>query len=261
MISTNTHNPFKYLFIATVLLSLHGNTLQAQVNTETMRKFKLREGVSTSVNFNHQISQGNSDFIIYKAQVRLDYLKKIYHTFFISSFKHGEQDDKQFLNKGFLHWRGLRLINDCLSAELFAQLESDDFINLKRRKLIGSGFRIRTFNRDDRANLFIGIGVMREQEKYSDPMEVTKNLFRSTNYVSGKFLINELVDFFLISYYQVAVNSITDFRILMDCGLTIKLWKKISLDVKVEYRYDNEPLPQIKDYDINITNGIGFSFD
>ena len=56
------------------------------------------------------------------------------------------------------------------------------------------------------------------------------------------------------------MGELSDFRILLDGGLTIKLWKAISLIVSMDSRYDNEPLSGIKKHDLQFTNGLQIQF-
>ncbi len=228
----------------------------AQVNTEAMRKSDLKPGLTSTNTFNIQMAKGNSDYFIYYGQFRLDYLKGTHHVFSIVNLKRGEQKKHKFINKGFIHLRFVRSFNSVFYGEIFGQLEYNDFIKLRKRQLLGSGIRIRALNNPKIGDFFIGIGMMREIEEYTIASEGTKSLWRSTNYLAGNVKLNQSVNFFAMGYYQVAVSSIDDFRILADSGFSFKISKYLIFSTKIHYRFDNEPLPNIKKGDLNILNSI-----
>ncbi|MBN2012004.1 DUF481 domain-containing protein [candidate division KSB1 bacterium] len=247
------------LMTFTILLFVSTSAF-AQVNTEAMRNTALKGGFAYALSFNQQFARGNSDYSIYKSSGRIDFLHKKYHTFLIGNFKWGKQQDTKFINKGFVHGRIVFQVKDWLAPESFAQIEYDDFIRLKRRQLIGAGLRWKVWGQKKDAGWHMGTGFMRELEEYTVATEGTKALFRSTNYISGKLKLNEVAEWNLIVYYQVDVGHISDFRILVDSGLTIKLWKAVSLTINFESRDDNEPLPDVKKQDMLLTNGLQIKF-
>lgn len=232
----------------------------AQVNTEAMRKSELKAGLTSTNSLNIQLTKGNSDYLIYKGQIRLDYINGKFHFFAISNLKRGEQKNKKFINKGFIHLRGVRSLSNKISTEVFAQVEYDDFIKLKRRKLGGIGLRILGFQKPGLVTIHLGIGAMKEIETYTVVTEGKKDLLRSTNYLTANFSLNKIVDFFATGYYQLDVQSTSDYRILFDGGLAIKLFKNLIFSANVGYRFDNEPMPGIKTYDVNLINGISLRF-
>ncbi|MDP8241302.1 MAG: DUF481 domain-containing protein [Candidatus Hatepunaea meridiana] len=64
----------------------------------------------------------------------------------------------------------------------------------------------------------------------------------------------------LTGYFQPDINNPSDFRILVNSELEIKLSETFSFTAEVKYRHDSEPPQGLKDYDINISNGISFTF-
>ncbi len=245
------------IFLFAIIISTN---ISAQVNTEAMRKSELKEGLTSTNSFNIQLTKGNSDYVIYKGHVRLDFIKGRYHTFVISNLKHGEQKNKKFINKGFIHLRGVRSFNKKFSGEIFGQIEYDDFIKLKRRNLGGAGLRILGIQKPDVITIHVGTGAMKEIETYTVSTAGKKDLIRSTNYLTVNFSLNKIVDLYVTGYYQVDVQSFSDYRILFDGGLSIKLFKNLTFTTNVAYRFDNEPLPNIKTYDVNLLNGISLRF-
>ena len=246
-----------FIFLLSCMISANSS---AQVNTEAMRKSELKQGFTSTNSFNIQMTKGNSDYVIYKGQIRFDYIKGKYHSFTISNIKQGEKENKKFINKGFIHLRCVRSFNKTISAEIFGQIEYDDFIKLKGRKLGGAGLRLLGMQKPGIITIHVGVGAMKEIEKYTVTSEGEKDLVRSTNYLTANLSLNKIVDLFATGYYQVDVQSFSDYRILFDGGFSIKAFKNLIFTTNIAYRFDNEPLPGIKTYDINLLNGISLRF-
>lgn len=247
------------LFFMNLLLFLQNSSF-AQVNTEALRKSEIRQGFSMASGLNLEMAKGNSDYFKYNTQLRFDYKRPQYHSFLVFDLKKAEQEKKLFVNKGFMHGRIVRAFSDKIAAEIFGQLEFDDFIKLKERKLGGLGARIQVKQIPKKIGLFVGAGIMRELENYSNPMVGSKSLFRSTNYLTGWYNHNSIISMSFTGYYQPDIKNNSDYRVLCQAGLAVKLFANFSLTTSLEYRFDNEPLYDIKKYDLGISNGIALSF-
>lgn len=206
------------------------------------------------------MAKGNSDYLTWDAQLRFDFKHRMYHTFLVVEIKQGEQHEERFLNKGFMHGRAVRTFSPGVAAEVFAQIEYDGFIKLRERKLAGAGARIRLLKTKTRVSIFLGAGFMREHELYSNPLVRSKLLSRSSNYMTGRYKFDSIFSFSFTSYYQPDVKQFSDYRILVQSGFSVKLAKNFSLNTSLEYRFDNEPMTDIKKYDVGITNGITARF-
>jgi len=245
---------------AALILLLSISNLFAQVDTEAMRKSEFKEGLTGTGSFNANIVQGNMEFFILETQLRFDYRKNKYHTFLIGNMIYGKLDSDKFIDKGFIHARLVRSLNSRIGVEAFAQSEFNDFLNINRRQLAGGGLRLLLLRSGDRLTLHLGIAAIYEGEDYTDPAEEDKYLIRSTNYLTGKLNINESVTYSITGYFQPDTKDPSDFRILVNTELGVKLSKMFSFTAKVQFRHDSEPLRGLKDYDISISNGISFTF-
>ena len=104
-------------------------------------------------------------------------------------------------------------ISSNLYIELFSQFGFNDFLLMKNRKLYGSGLRYKVIS-NDKLNAFVGIGGMKEDEKYSLKTENFKSLFRSTNYFTWSINISENAILNNTAYYQLDTSKPKDHRIL-----------------------------------------------
>lgn len=252
------------LMIAVVVLSL--GTAWGQVNTERLRRGGITEGWHNSVSFDLGYVSGNSNFLKLNSGFRTDFKAGDYYTFGVVNFQRGREAGQIFLNKGFAHVRGSRAFTPVISGEVFLQKEFNDFILLNDRNLVGGGARLRLLSGATGEEsglplqLYLGIGFMWENEVLDTTPLTETNLLRSTNYVSTTWTGNEVMTFGLVGYYQIAVSDGHDYRLLLDGSLGFQVTQTFTFRMVLNYRYDNEPPPGIKNYDLELSNGFQFDF-
>lgn len=254
----------KYMSLYWILFSfLLSSTALAQVNTETLRKVEMQNGWHGMLSTSLGLQSGNSEYLQFKSSVRVDYLHDKYYSFLVFNYHRGSQAKELFVNKAFVHLRGTYAFYKNLILEVFGQTEFDDFIKLKDRNLLGSGLRIRIFKTDkfpnEKSNLhfFLGLGGMWEKEELDDRQTVITEIFRSTNYISFYWKIDERVTFNFINYYQRSLNDFKrNYRILLESNLGFYLTQSIIFTASIKYRFDSLPPSGVKNYDFELNNGI-----
>lgn len=240
-------------------------SLFAQVNTEALRKATLDAGIHPMLQMDIGYQSGNSEYLLLKGELRVDYLKNKSNLFLIANYQRGTQGSEAFLNRGFLHLRGMHHLQPFFSPEIFIQREFNDFTNLSERNLIGSGLRIRTFkwtsvpDSSKKILLFIGIGGMWEQELISGP-DPDENQFRSTNYLSFYMQVNDGIQLKSICYFQISSSDAKDYRVLADNSLEFRFIQNLTFRTSLNLRYDHEPPLGIKKHDLEISNGFKWWF-
>jgi putative salt-induced outer membrane protein YdiY len=255
---------FYLIFLSITFLFLFPCQAFAQINIETLRKTDQDEGFHLDIKTDVGILAGNSNARQLSGSIRPDYCKDVYHLFLIAEGSRGDADNNLYKNKGFVHVRGQRSITELVAFEAFSQEEFNDFINLEERTLYGAGTRISPFTsladekKDSDFTLHLGVGLMWETERYKDDDDTY--LLRSTNYLSGKWEIHERLLFSATTYYQVDTNYAADFRIIVDGSFVVDITEKLKLTLSVNYRFDNKPPQDIKNFDIEITNGLAVFF-
>lgn len=239
-------------------------TAFAQINIETLRKTGLEEGFHLDIATEVGILAGNSNARQVSGSLRPDYAWDAYHLFLVAEGSRADVDNDLYKNKGFVHLRGKRSLTDIVAVEAFNQEEFNDFINLEERTLFGGGARLSPFasstaeKKDSDFTLHLGLGLMWEVERYKDDEDTY--LLRSTNYLSGKWKIFERLLFSATTYYQVDTNRAADFRVIFDGSFVVDITEKFKFTLKINYRYDNEPSEDVRNYDLEINNGIAYLF-
>ncbi len=250
--------------------------LNAQINTEAMRKEKLDPGLHLSLGGTVGYVDGNTSVFQNRSNVRLDYARDWGYTFLVANYKMSSKDDQLFINKGFLHLRGVKPLSALLAGEVFAQQEFNEFIKLESRLLGGGGVRLNwTTDRGSTGpvadfSIISGFGLMLEREKINagqdglegDPVYAgLASLLRSTNYLVLRWLPREKFGMQTTAYYQVDTRRFSDYRFLNRTVVSIGVTNRLSLTLELNLRYDSEPPIGIEALDLDFSNGISYKFN
>ena len=237
-----------------------------QVNTEKFRKYSDKQGFLFNTKFRLGYSSGNSEYISVDGNARLDYNAKKNNYFIVTNYEFKETNEGKVSNKGFVHLRGIHPFNDVLAAEAFLQQEFNEFILLEDRKLAGAGLRTRilhSVSKEDTMTRFsakLGTGMMYEREVYDigkgEKNEVITDPFRVTSYLTLDWMLSDRVNCWAVGYFQPNIEKIHDFRSIFETGIEVWIIGKVYLNVELSYRYNNEPVGDVKHYDVVINNGV-----
>ncbi len=243
------------------LIVLWSTSLFAQVNTERLRRSHDKTGYMTSLGLDFNVLSGNSEKFEVAPNARLDYVSDYWNWFVVGNYKYGESAHQTFANKGFLHWRiNAPLDLSDMSWEFFVQREFDEFRRITDRALIGAGLRIpfMTFGPNgDNGKMYWGSGLMSEHEAYQSAPYVDR--LRWTNYLSCSYR-NKGFSFVTIGYVQPDLGDFGDVRILSDTSIAVDIVSQLSWRFGIKAAYSSRPQASVKSYDLDIHNGIAWSF-
>lgn len=249
-----------------LLLFIASSTpLAAQVNIftgETMQQMKLEPGWYNSINLDLSYRAGNTDLFTARTRFRSDYLSKTYHGFVFGSLQQGRKSGDFFINKGMAHARIIRSLTQHILFESFVQKQFNESILLSDRNLAGGGIRFASHPPSSRFNLYLGIGAMWEHERINDTDmgEITTQVIRSTNYINWSGQLDERITTSATGYYQVYLRRFEDYRILFQGSLTFRLTTQLAFPLRINFRYDSEPPTGIRKHDVEIFNGLRYTF-
>ncbi len=251
--------------VCLVFFFLFSTPLVAQVNIftgETMRQMKLEPGWYNSINLDLSYRAGNTDLFTTRTRFRSDYLSKTYHGFVFGSLQQGRKSGDFFINKGMAHARIIRSLTQHVLYESFIQKQFNESILLSDRNLAGGGIRFALHPPSSRFNLYLGIGAMWEHERINDTDvgEITTHVIRSTNYINWTGQLDERITTSATGYYQIYLRRFGDYRILFQGSLTFRLTTKLAFPLRINFRYDSEPPTGIRKHDVEIFNGLRYTF-
>lgn len=249
------------------LLILCTTTLFSQVNTEKMRQEHRPKGFYHNINVIFGLNKGNEEFSKIEGGFRTDYISNSFNSMFIGNIEYVEGNNSVITNKGFLHLRTIFALNNYFDLELFTQSEYNRFISMRERYLGGTGIRLEPIDKyykpDSSAliSFHIGFGIMYEYENQGvASVGKIHRLIRGTNNINFLWQINKVFSISEIIYFQPDYGNLQDYRILNDFSLMFKIAKHFGFFTRLNYRYDSEPTEGVKEYDIQIENGITIEF-
>ena len=244
----------KFCFISIVI---------AQVNTENFRIEEIDDTFINKLDLSFSYEGADTKVIDLYLQHRIDYVYSEDNTFYlISNYeqsyeKLSNEESNSFVKKSFSHLRNTRKFYKSLDIEFFTQFETNEFLDISDRRLVGSGLRIPLFN-DKFFSNHMGIGLMYEVENYFNDSYNT-NLYKSTNYINNKVILDKLV-LTNIAYLQFDIQAANNFRLLLDNSIQFSLSKNIFITSNLNYRYSNKANSEdLKNY-IKISSGLSIVF-
>ncbi len=239
--------------------------LAAQVNiftSETVKQMQLEPGWYNRINLDLAYRAGNTALLSLTTRFRTDYLAKTYHGFIFGSLQQERRSGTFLTNKGMVHGRIIRKFTQHLLLESFIQKQFNESILLNDRNLVGGGIRFATHPPKSKFNLYLGIGAMWEHERINDAEigEITTRIIRSTNYINWTGRLDERITTSATGYYQVHVERVQDYRILFQGSVTFRVTTKLAFPIRLNFRYDSEPPTGIQKHDVEIFNGLSYTF-
>ena len=181
---------------------------------------------------------------------------------FSEVLQQGRKNGVFFTNKGIAHGRITRNLTNHILIEAFVQKQFNESILLNDRNLVGGGVRFAARSSKSRFNLYLGTGAMWEHERINDKTigEVTTRIVRSTNYINWTAQLDERISTSATGYYQVHVRRVTDYRILFEGSILFRLTTKLAFTFRLNFHYDSEPPIGIRKHDLEIFNGLSYTF-
>ena len=262
------------LFLGSVIISQAQilNVEKTRIKGDSANYFLGNIGVDFNINNRNLDDEGQASyFISINTTADLGYLTKHHSFFILSQFQYNATSQEAINSTGYGHLRAVFLRQQKLSYETFAQLQYDQGRGMVSRGLIGGGLRVRIYE-EERSNLYVGVGAMREREVWEVPLNddptvndrtVSINLWKSSNYLTTYVSLNPNVSFNAISYFQTGYDaSIDDFRhrVSLDANLLVKITSRLAFRTTAGFTYENRPIVPIAKLVYSVTNGIQVSF-
>lgn len=238
--------------------------LSAQVDTESLRKVDMKEGINQNLLTNIGLRKGNTEFFALSITYRLDTLSKKFHAYGVGNLSYQDNSKGVFQRSGFIHLRFIDFWTEHFSKEYYVQKQFDYFQRLKDRNLIGGSIRF-SFNIFDSTqkifHIYSGTGIMYENELLNISDNYSTNLIRSSSYLNISWIPSSNFNLSTVIYYQWDIFNSDDYRILNISSMNIKINKFLTFVFQFNYRFDNQPpISTLKKYDLDFRNGIKFEF-
>ena len=236
----------------------------AIVNIEALHTGEPQPGYSGTVNIAVDGQSGNTDKLSVNAGARLQWHGGAVTNFAILRYNYGETSGVQDTNKLFSHARHIHQISAKTAYEGFIQAERNTFNRLSFRGLLGGGLRLTLAEVPDNKSLHLGLGGFFSRETLEKRTGTTdagsSNTWRVSTYLNYVQQLNKSVRVHSTTYYQPAVDDFSDYRLLEDATLSVKMTDSLSLNVSLDLAHDSKPPQAVKKTDTTYGTGIEYSF-
>ncbi len=252
------------------------SVVYAQVNVEQNR-LAAKEGFTGNADAALTLIRGNVSLTQTSVGAKLNYTRGIHTPFAQVALDYGEKESVPFLSQSYGHVRWTAMWSRAIGTETFAQLQANTFRSLILRQLYGGGVRSELWSSSEHS-LAIGAGAMYEREVYREPAgpdgsmavslaelqesDVIENNLRLTNYLSTKHTVKWDTEINILGtiYYQPRADQLSDYRILFDLSIEIKLSDHLRLVESLGVMYDSAPPDDVQRGDLKSLSALRVSF-
>ena len=261
-----------FLFFTAISHAQILNVEKTRIKGDSANYFLGNIGVDFNINNRNLDDDGQSSYFIgLTTNSDVGYLSQHHSFFLLSEFQYNATSQQAINSTGYGHFRATFLRQNPLSYEGFTQLQYDQGRGMALRGLIGGGLRLRIYE-EERSNLYVGIGAMREREVWEVPLNddpgvqgniIAINLWKSTNYLTTYVRLNPNVSFNAIAYFQTGYDPQPRFfrhRTSLDANLLVKVTSRLAFRTTAGFTYENRPIVPIARWVYSVTNGIQVSF-
>lgn len=265
------------------------------LNTERLRVEPDEQGLSGDLQLGVNFSAGNVNRLDLRTSAALGFRRGQHLVFLIGNSSYstrtraieGESlaqlldDDSRFINRADLHLRYNYDILPWLTAELFGQVERNEFLLVESRVLFGVGPRFVPVKNDE-FTMAIGTDYMLEYEALEServvrPLPAQTLVHRWSSYLTFSYDVSERLTMRSTTYLQPRFDLLRDLRLLTEGMLEVVLLEPVTLRLFLRLRWDSDPseycrsaVPaagcpmanqvRLREVDLTVENAIAVSF-
>lgn len=250
-----------FLFVSLLLASA---SVHAIVNVEQAIIGHPAEGSHTTLELLANGSSGNTEKTTSKANLLTLWQHEEHTEFLQMQYAYGASRGETDTDRAFAHLRHRTAVNPVWGIEGFTQVGRDTFARLTQRVLVGGGLRRILFEEEQKSAGYLGAGAFHEQETLSGKLGTTDTLqtsrWRANSYLVLKQQLNEQVRVYSTLYYQPDLADTSDYRILEQASMLVKLAQHLDLKLGLDISYDSRPAQTVQQRDLFYSTGLEFSF-
>ena len=236
----------------------------AIVNLERAIIGPTTDGMHTRLDLLFSGNSGNTENQRSKIDL-LTLIKHELHTEFLQmQYNHGTSLGQVDTDNSFVHYRHRLEMSPTWGLEGYLQTSRDPFARLTERRLWGAGVRWVLFEEEQKTASYLGAGAFHEQEQRTDVPGTTDvtifETWRANVYLVLKYQFNDQVRLVNNLYYQPALSDSSNYRLLEQGSLLVKLDDHLDLKLTLEMSYDSIPPQTVLPRDTYYSTGLSFSF-
>jgi len=254
---------FTLLFVFLILLLSDG--LQAQiVNIQPELRKKTKDGFAGKMDYLLEWQTGNTNLFKTEGGLILKYRQRDHLILGLLTGGIAETSGEEYVNKYMGHIRYLYHITQWLAGETFGQYEEDKFKRIDKRMLAGIGPRL-TLPIDSKwIEISLGSAYMLEYNRNSTGPYLDSGLedtyHRWSNYINLDIPVSDDIYFFSTFYIQPRWDQFSDYRLLNDNSINIKINKFFAFKLAAIISYDSAPLESVEALNTSLKTSLSLSY-
>lgn len=249
----------RVLAAATLALAPVAGALDAQVNTERLRRTDVEQGLAGQAGLDLTVRAGNVELVLLAPSVRIDVRSARWNTFLVTQADFGWQRGERFSNQALAHLRLGYRAAEPLVLEWFAQGDYDRSRRLTLRALTGAGPRL-LLVRTPAWEAALGTAYMFEHEELDLPAGAVHasrtDAHRWSSYVTVQGRAGDRLAAVVTAYAQPRLDAFADVRMLGDARLAVQLAGALGLQVSGLVRWDGRPPDGTDGLDLTVRTGV-----
>lgn len=250
--------PLDKLLLITSFWLIQYSVYSQVVNIENKRIYDDSLGWSGSVEGGFSVVQNKDLLYNLTFRPKAQFKSKKNNFFLIGDLSYSKSADRLFANSGMLHFRhAYRIKSSTWKIESYAQVQYNDFLDIKRRDLVGAGIRDKFIDKNQ-WKFFAGTSVLVENETFLTGDSTQVNL-RSSNYLSWYIQSKNDVRLTGATYYQPSLLQANDQIVSGQYVLGVKMTSKLQLKLEYNFYYDQLPSPGIRAFQFSFLSGFQLS--
>lgn len=226
----------------------------AQVNVEPVRKQLAERGWAIRLNGSIAGYVGNTEGITLGASSLTGGRSGRHLAYTSASADYARYNGTETVSKYFVHGRYNLELRPRIWAEVFGQIESDQFRRVRLRELVGVGPRLAA-HQSKIFDLYYGISYMPEWTRYEDDSK--RFAHRLSQYLAVTWKPDDRALLSSTTYHQPRVDAFADYKLLSVSSLAFAITPLIESKVDVTVRHESRPLAEVETTDLEIKNSIG----
>ncbi len=252
---------FGGLLVACLVMLLPAVAL-ADINVEARRPSKDDDGFDFRLETRIGFKQGNINFLDLGGEARLAYQRGRHFAFYFhDSTVTGRSlaraggtvndvlsRDARYVNRHLGHLRYSVRATQRVAPEIFGQLETNEFTLVRARWLFGLGLRF-TLWENEQFGMYAGPAYLAEREDLDNRFFISQptadgpdNWFqRLGSVLTMSFRATDRISLHTTTYFQPRFDVPTDFIVLNDNALAVKLVNHLELKLSATIRHDHAP--------------------
>lgn len=227
---------------------------QQVINFETRRYDTRDTGWTGNLEFMFNLVQNVNQVLTMGNKFDLAYQKDVNSYLFMNEFNFVRANNKNLERNSYQHLRYKKALNPWLSAEAYAQTQTNQMIGLKFRGLLGAGPRFRVFDNDS-MKIFVSAKWLYTYEETTD--ETLRNIKnRLSLYGSLLYYKEKNFSFDLVFYYQPDIIDFSDVLIQSEFKAEWMITRKLAFRFALSENYNSRPPAGYPAHAVGVRNSL-----